>query len=432
MRTIAIDCGASFIKCALMDNEKIIKKEQRKAPAATTNDIFDTRQIESLIKIVEDVIVEYSKNETEICLSICNEMHGFILSDEIGKPLTSYISWQKEYGSIAVDGISSVDLLNESLPEEIRKTGMPLRSGLPSSNLLYLIRSKKQVNNSYFYTLGDYIIRRLTNQQPFCHNSNAAATGLYDITGNRWNQRLLECVCKDTNIVFPEISDKTIVMFNNGTKIIVYPAIGDQQAALLGSGLSKITDLSFNLGTGAQVSVLVNEKKPPIGDGYQIRPFFNNYYLKTVPHIPSGRSINVFVNLIKDILQKYDLQIEDPVLWRTILDSYSDEDCGLRIDLSFFENAITDHSIGSIDGITENNLTFSSLFSSIINQMSDNYLSVSDKIIVNDVNRIIFSGGIANRIEMIRKRIEKHYPHVETVCSTDETFIGLVRYISQN
>lgn len=141
MNTIAIDCGASFIKAALISEDGIIiTQQQHQTPVMHgEQDVLEPVQIRSLFSAVEAMIEELAKNEKEVKLCISNEMHGFILSHENGMPYTDYLSWQTDYGSVEIDGISAIDSLGrEKYRDEILKSGMPLRSGLPSCNLLYL------------------------------------------------------------------------------------------------------------------------------------------------------------------------------------------------------------------------------------------------------------------------------------------------------
>ena len=207
------------------------------------------------------------------------------------------------------------------------------------------------------------------------------------------------------------------------------PAIGDQQAALLGSGLINEGELSFNLGTGAQVSTLVSELD--CGKTYQIRPYFNGKYLKTLPHLPSGRACNVYIRFIQDLLNTLDIDFNEKQIWEKILDSVSDnQQYSLKIDLSFFENPLTDRTTGYIDEISEYSLTVSNLFGSVFESMSDNFVKAA-KIItdINDINKIFFSGGVARKNKYLRNSILKKIGmDISYEVSEDETLSGLAIY----
>lgn len=432
MNIIAIDCGASFLKGALFADDKIIKRSQRQSPVVHGNEeLLEPVQINNLLPMVQDLILDLAKDINDFTLCISNEMHGFILAFPNGIPYTDYISWQKEYGNEVIDGKSSVDILSQKeYKDDIFRSGMPLRGGLPSSNMLYLKRrSLLSVSSLNFYTLGDYIIRRLSGKEPICHPTNAAATGLYDVVNNKWNSGLLDVV-SNSSVTFPVIGNTTVEFKMENHKVKCLPALGDQQAALLGAGFEKEGDLSFNLGTGAQVSRLTRTIE--LADKYQTRPYFNNYYLQSIPHLPSGRAFNVFIRFFQDVLRVFGLEKTDAEIWSSLLNeekkcNYSD----LSVDLSFFQTPLTNHQVGSIENIGENELTVGKLMKAIITQMASNFINIA-QIIEPDhskIKRLVFSGGVARRIDQIRNGIISYYGDtIPVIVSEDETLIGLKRY----
>ncbi len=437
MKTITIDCGASFLKGALIQNRKIEKRMQLKSPKVHGDeDIKDPVQVQALVPLVLQMVQELAGTETEVRLCISNEMHGFLLAYEDGRPYTDYISWQKEYSSAKIDGCTSVDRLKQrDTAGDILYTGMPLRSGLPSSNLLYL-RRKGYLENVpsrlHFYTLGDYILRAVSGKEPMCHPTNAAATGLYDLRDNTWNRRLIKAAGGE-GIVFPEIGTKAVIFFIDSLKVHALPAIGDQQAALLGAGLDDIRTISFNLGTGAQVSKLVS--KAVLSEKYQIRPYFGDVYLKTIPFLPSGRALNVYIRFLRDILCRFQADVTEDEIWDVLLRAEQEgEESGLSCDLSFYENAATDFRQGSITCIGEYSLTIGNLMGAVFRQMADNFIHAAD-VMEKDtfaIDRIIFSGGVARKIAKIRDYILEHYKSdVRTETVSDETFSGLYAYGQQ-
>lgn len=437
MLTIAIDCGASFVKGALFSEEGgVLMKLQNSAPSVCLNsEIRDPVQITELLVVVERILSRLSDvgGASEYRLCVSNEMHGFILADAQGSPLTDYISWQKEYGNIPVCGISAIDKLRaEKKEENILYTGMPLRNSLPSCNLMYLrmtdffSKIKEQI---YFYTLGDYILKRLFGKEPLCHPTNAAATGLYDLRTGDWNHDLTVDY-KDPEVIFPQIGQEPMVLEHGKKTFYVHPAIGDQQAALLGAGLYSLDELSFNLGTGAQVTKLTCEIEP--NSEYQIRPYFGGYYLKTIPHLPSGRALNVYFRLVKDILEQFDMELDDERIWNGLLEAEKNgRDTFMECDLSFFQNALTQSERGYLKNIGEYDLTVGNLLHTVFKQMADNFSEAADRLCRKQagINKIIFSGGVARRIAPICQMvIERYDKNINYVIAQDETMAGLCHY----
>ncbi len=431
MNTIAIDCGASFIKAALFsENGEIFKREDIASPEVNINKNFEEiEQINLIIYNIKKIIQDFSEEGKEYNLCISNEMHGFILTDN-DVPVTDYISWQKEYGRIKINGFDSVDLIGKNIDsEDIIYTGMPLRSNLPGSNLLYLIHRLDKYKNLRFYTLGDYIIKALSGKEPVCHITNAAATGMCDLRTGNWNEKITS-FCSSGKVIFPKIGNDIVSFKFNNRIINAYPAIGDQQAALLGAGLSNDSEVSFNLGTGAQISMLTREVKRELD--YQIRPFFYGYYLRTIPHIPSGRALNVYIRFIKDIFHCFSKDVSDDEIWNILISNYhDDETVDMKCDLSFFENAVTDHNKGSLYDIGEYDLTLKNLSNVVFSQMADNYFNIYKKVNIYDkkISRIVFSGGISRKVKPVRDRLIKMLGiHDNYSVSEKETLIGLMKY----
>ncbi len=434
MNTIVIDCGASFLKAAVFEEDKISIVIHKASPVVHKSEsILNLEQLPALVEVIKELLREALGKEREVKLCISNEMHGFLLAYENGDLFTDYISWQKEYGNILIDEKSSYAILKDenSIRDYICRSGMPLRAGLPSSNLFYLNRAgvlNKTDKKLYFYTLGSYLIRAISGQTPCEHPTNAAATGLYDLQNGNWNYDYIKYICGD-RVLFPEIGLESISFDFEGTLVNAYPAIGDQQAALLGADFYRDEDISFNLGTGAQVSVLA--KTPEFSDDYQIRPYFIGY-LKTIPHIPSGRALNVFFRFTQSVLMGFGHNPDDEKIWDVIMDSVirNNEKANLNIDLSFFENAVTDHSVGSINNISEYSLTMDNLWASIFDKTALNFISVADRLVNNKnlYNRLVFSGGIAKKIDPIRMKIIEHYPDVDYIVAENETLLGLYKY----
>ncbi len=304
---------------------------------------------------------------------------------------------------------------------------MPLRSGLPSCNLSWLCNNviTSKTGRLYFYTLGDYIIRILSGRQPYIHPTNAAATGLYDLTRQDWNHEYISALGIKA-VIFPEINTKAVTH----KRFCILPAIGDQQAALLGSGFQHEPELSFNIGTGAQASRIVDI--PEFGD-WQIRPYFGGKYIRTIPHIPSGRALNVYFRFVKSIAERFRNEVSDSEVWQKIYDAAVNggKGAGIACDLSFFENAATSSTTGSITDIGEYSFTLDNLMGAVIHRMADNFVRsagrVSEGLCITE--SLIFSGGIANRWPLLVKLITERLSLDASVrVSANDTLNGCCSY----
>lgn len=431
MDIITLDCGASFLKGARF-NQTGVMVQLMIEDSPQENVICEGKRIDRIVKSVMCILDKLTDGLDECMVCISNEMHGYVVTDVRGIPYTDYISWKNENAYKRNGGQTYLEILGELLTEdEILSTGMPIKAGLPNVNLFYALQnelrgiSKEEI---YFYTLGDYIIRVLSDKEPYIHITNAAATGLVDLRRRKWNESIIKKLGMD-GIRFPSIytNEEDITVNKSGVCMHFLPAVGDQQAALLGSNLADETSISVNLGTGGQVSRLTGQLF--LSKQYQTRPFFNGLYLKTIPHIPSGRALNVYFGFVKEIVDHF-AEVEEKEIWKYILDQVRDaEEGNLDIDMSFFTNAVTTHTQGTISGIREENFNCGNLFLSVYKQLAENVNTLLEKIGCQNIRKIIFSGGVATKNELLRQLILEKIERYESVfISENETMIGLFMY----
>ena len=155
--------------------------------------------------------------------------------------------------------------------------------------------------------------------------------------------------------------------------------------------------------------------------------------MNTIPHIPCGRALNVYLKLFEEVIKRYTGQsIDEERLWRVMLESAEQgEKSELEIDMSFFENSVTTNTKGSISKISEENLSIENLMYAIFEQMAENYYEVSRKLVddFETIDTIIFSGGVANKNSFLRELIAKKFEGCQMKLASNETFIGLWKYV---
>jgi sugar (pentulose or hexulose) kinase len=180
-----------------------------------------------------------------------------------------------------------------------------------------------------------------------------------------------------------------------------YVAVGDQQAALLGTSL-EAGEMSLNVATGSQVSLLTSD--PAAGD-YQVRPYFGGRFLRTITHIPAGRSLNLLLRLLAEMSTGG----SGDELW-VRLESAAREVpvTSLQVNLSFFPGALGD--CGSIANIREDNFTAAHLFRAAIEAMAANYEHCAGRLSpARDWNRLVFSGGLILKLQTLQEAVVQRF-----------------------
>jgi hypothetical protein len=107
------------------------------------------------------------------------------------------------------------------------------------------------------------------------------------------------------------------------------------------------------------------------------------------------------------------------------------KDSDIQCDLSFFSNPLTAYDHGSLSNIGEYDMNVGQLFQAIFKQMAKNFLRAADIISDNrkHISKIIFSGGVAEKNNIIREVITQHYSKDTSVdIGKDETLYGLGKY----
>lgn len=436
MITIAIDCGASFLKGASFSSDGRVR-DSLFLPTAPriwgedAEDLLLPLQAENLLGVVRTMLARLSAGERRARLCIANQMHGFLLTDAKGAAQMDYLSWQRSFGTLPLADETAVSILARSCADAVSRTGMPLRGSLPSVNLLYLMQSgilKRMPGELWFCTLGDYVLHALSGHPVTTHPTNAAASGLYDLECMDWSATLIQTAAGE-RIQFPQVGESPVSFSLDGVVYEALPAIGDQQAALLGAGLRHAKQFSFNLGTGAQVSVVAEGISR--NERVQLRPYFFGKHIRTLPHLPSGRVLNVYIRFLRDILSRFCLNVDEARVWQVFLEAAQSAkgEC-FEVDLSFFENPCSDRLTGLLAGFGEHDLDLGTLAASILHAMAHNFIWAAQEVKTpgQSVEELLFSGGVARRIEKIRTEVAASYPAAKVYVAENETLQGLWQY----
>ena len=434
MRYISIDIGSSFVKSALIDTcNHVISDKMKVDQAPKSNhtggrfEVDGEQMFRKVDTLIDSYTAMYGSDISGIFLS--TQMHGFILADKHGKSITPYISWQDER-SLEVDphnGLTFMENLSGIIsPKEMENTGVRLKAPLAMCNLFVMLKNGLKIpEGANFCTIGSFMILKMTGRN-VCHLSNAGPTGFADVRNKQWNRPLIQKAGAE-KLTFPAIINESATCGSyrkNTVDLAVYSDMGDQQVSALGTLPVPETDAIINIGTGAQIGRISRDFVP--GE-YEIRPFFDNYYLYTVSQLPGGRNIDVLINLCHELACKVTKSSVDVgQIWDVVKnETLSTDSRGLKINANFFNNL--NEQPGSIGQINSGNLTVGTLFSALYEDIAESYVRAAGKLFNNtgSIKRIVYSGGVSNRIAAVRYAIEKRFGVDNSSLSMeDEVFIG--------
>lgn len=428
MKYIGIDIGSTSVKSAVfdLDTHKVTDVVKMPSPVRMPNPdahIFEV-EAEAYFGLISSILNAAVQQHGDIeGLVLSTQMHGFVINDV-------YVSWQ-DSRCLHTDtsGKSHLDRIRGILGQDsMTSCGVKLKTSLGLCNLYAKLCEENRLDTSdTLYTLGSYLIWRLTGEN-VCHISNAAPLGFADLESHSWKRSLLEKL-GIRNIKLPVIAAEEFLPAGtacvNGCNIKVFPDYGDQQTAILGSVVRE--DEAFvNIGTAAQVCVISQQLQ--FGD-YELRPYFEESYIKVVSNMAGGRNLDVLVNFLVNVLEQGTGQSwsTDVVRARFFPKTHRDTH-GLQVAPMFYPTEYAGMG-GSISGITSENLTAETLFSASFRYMAQQYWENICKLTEPErIAGIVCAGGVSWKNDLLVQQIgETAKRRCRLSSCPDEALAGLFR-----
>ena len=419
MHFLALDIGSSFIKGAVLDAKNLTIEHVTRVPfpepiAELPPGHFeiDPEQVMTAVREVIGELLALAPRSSGALFS--SQMGGVILAEPDGRPITNYLSWrdQRTTEKAPLHHGSYLDAIREYMgPEEIQLLGNELRAGSALALLFWLTEQNLLPPGGEPLSLGDYVVKQLCGWKRTAPDPTLAL-GLLDLPAKDWHRHAFEVLGLES-LVWPKLDfcwRAAGVAQLGGKKVPCYPPIGDHQAALAGA-LLQSGELSLNISTGSQISLLTDQFVP---GNYQTRPYLDGRFLNTITHLPAGRSLDVLVNLVNKP-------------WPAIVKAAeAAPDTELAANLTFFDGPLG--SRGSISNITTENLSLGTLFRAAFRNMAENYATCAARLSPKkNWDRIVFSGGLAQKLPLLRQFILEKLPGESRLSSSSEdTLLGLL------
>lgn len=436
---IAIDAGSSFLKFGLIDvscgNVSVVEKERRAVVRAATPHPYQYEyDVENIAAEVRGYIDRTATRMPVEGILITTQMHGSVLKNTQSGETSNYISWQDERCLAVRDGESSLDRLRRIIPADIiALSGMRLKCEMALCNL-YAKAADEGLDLSHGYevfTLGSYIINSLCGSN-VTHITNAVPTGFFRLTDGAPNRELLAVVGME-GLALPQVSRELgpcgEYRTASGVAIPVYPDIGDQQVSMLGGGIDE-GSLNINIGTATQMSAICRDPDDGFyGSIYEVRPYFDGRYLRTVTKLPGGRSLQVIAGLFADAVRTFTgAEPGFPEIWDRIMELAGGETT-LDVKTGFFCGLLFNE--GAVKNIDSSNLTCRDIVCGAfydLTRVFDGILPVIDP--GRDAGRIVICGKFG---EVVRAYMEKMTNasayRIDTSASSDDSFAGLGKLV---
>ena len=432
MRLLALDLGTTFIKGAVLDLEYLhlrhIRRQPFPKPVANLPPLFYEVDPQTLVTTVRRLLSELLTHAPDSNgLVMCTQMHGMVLCTATGEARSNAITWQDQRSLTphpAGGGTHLARLLAEITPEQRQQTGNEVQPSRPLSYLYWMkVNGQLPQDEVIPAAIADFVIANLAGSTPTIELTNAGAHGATNLETMQWHTTMLARLGLH-NLQWPEIrpfGEPVATVTIDGHNLPCYAPVGDHQCAVVGALLAP-DELSLNISTGSQVSLITPQLA--LGD-YQTRPFFDGRFLNTITGIPAGRALNHLVNLLTELAQLQGKPLDDP--WPQIAEAAARvQGSDLAVNLSFFDSV--GGSSGAITNIREDNLTVGHLFHGAFQSMAGNYYRSALRLAPEQPWRqLVFSGGLAQKIEVLQKLIQQQFNRPTRLCpSSEDTLLGLM------
>jgi hypothetical protein len=247
--------GTTYVKVAVLrPDEGIVGETNSSVPQFSSLDgpyrTIDPAAVLTAVEVAIASVLPLAGNLERILLS--GQMHGWTLTDERNAPHLPLVTWQDNRALLACKGIRHVDQLRNSQPAEIwQAVGNELRSGLPVAGI-YATDLTAIDGRLRMHSLLSWVAAALTaNPQFVQHITDAAASGMFDLNAGSWSDEITASV-GGGRLLLPRVSwTPEVVGFHRASGAAVVTPVGDQQAALLGAGITEGVT-AFNISTRAR------------------------------------------------------------------------------------------------------------------------------------------------------------------------------------
>lgn len=235
-------------------------------------------------------------------VGVAAQMHGVLLLDRRGRPLTPFVTWQD---ARAAERPVWLDALR-------RRAGRPLHPGYGAVTLAWWASGRERVRGAACAAnIGDLAVADLCGiARPAVSASIAHSWGLCDATAAGWDPGVaarLGIPFSWLPAMVPDGGAAGVVASAGACGwglppgIPVAATVGDQQAAALATLRDPATDIAITIGTGAQVAIVTDVATTTAAPEatWEVRPFFDGRALLTAASLNGGAAWLWFARAVR-------------------------------------------------------------------------------------------------------------------------------------
>jgi xylulokinase len=305
--TLGLDLGTSSAKAVVVDTRGEVLS-QASAGYAVTSAMAGYAESEpadwwtAVIACTRDAVRAAGTEPSAIGLS--GQMHGLVMTSREGGALRPALLWPDCRATGALRAYQHLD------SSTLARLANPLAPGMAGPLLKWMIEAEPGTYRNARWALQpkDWLRARLTGEF-HAEPSDASATLLYDVPGDRWDLEAVSALGLDASLLAPllpsagapagRLTPMAGAELGLPAGIPVAAGAADTAAAALGSGVVSSGDVQLTVGTGAQVIRPVAAPVSRAGAGV-------NLYRSATPsgwyHMGATLSAGLSLNWVREIM----------------------------------------------------------------------------------------------------------------------------------
>jgi len=339
-------------------------------------------------------------------LGITGQMHGVLLADASGAPLTPLVTW-RDQRALGDDRPGSLAWARARVPAGApARTGCELHAGYGGVTLAWLAAHEAIPPGAMALTIADFVAAALTGVLA-TEPTHAASWGLLDLAQSAWHAPLVQALgipagslprLRPSGMPLGPLRPETARALGLAATVRVCAPVGDNQASVL-SALGNRRDAAvLNLGTGGQISV--PSASAQYTPGLETRPLPFGGFLHVGASLCGGWSYAYlcrFFRAVTHAMTGTDPGEDAAYTRMQALIAAAPDSQGLTADTRFSGTRGAPDLTGAITGITRENLTPAHLARAVLEGMIRELADMTRALELRAIREILGTGNAVRR-----------------------------------
>ncbi len=350
-------------------------------------------------------------------IGVTGQMHGVVVWSSEAGATSSLITWQDQR---CCEG---------SFIEGIRESAgaAALQPGFGLATLAWIARHDPALlgSHSQASTIQDFIAARISgNRHGHTDPSDAASWGLFDIRARAWDLSAISRAGIPAAILPKVVPAGAPVGFLDAAfarrwglrpGILVGNALGDNQASVYGSLTAPDRQVALSIGTGAQLSVVIQSLPHDVPAGlqpFEYRPFVGDSYIAVVASLTGGRALAALAQALRTFIGQSGIAAEpslETILTEMHAQGLSKLGTSLRANASLAGERCLPDMRGSFAGLSFDNFTIGDMTSALCRGLVTGLREAMPEALLRGRPQIVGSGNAICRSPLMQQVIREAF-----------------------